>query len=449
MPDLMWLKCQQFLQDEGIEAMNWPARSPDLNLIEHIWDIMSHAIHQRHVAPQTVQELADALVQVVLNTFHYVMNKELQLEYFIHLLHLSIIHTVPEMSLYFISLAPKEVLDIQNDLSQSALHLAVYLGQVRVVEALVDKEVNLELQDRRGDTALHLACEKEHLDCAALLLLRGPRRRQNLLQLQNWKGLSCLHIATMKRNPALISLLIERGADINSPEGNSGKTPLHLAVQMVDQPLLLHLLRHAPKVDALMYNGCTPLHLAVGSEDSGLARLLCQAGADVLQRNLEGDTPQDLAEGNNQLLALLPFDDLKISGKPVVTFPWKQRQVPKLQGDPDRIQKMQTHPNIPTWAVPERQRPLEMGQQNPIVKEFPWQSPDLPHSQTPPTNYLQNQGSVSRKMSMRYAKILHLPSCLPFLEERLKLSPTGEYPRRSALFPEVCDIDLNEGIHKE
>ncbi|KAI4901847.1 hypothetical protein NFI96_010436 [Prochilodus magdalenae] len=55
--------CQQSLQDEGIEAMDWPARSPDLNPIEHICDIMSRSIHQRHVAPQTVQELADALVQ--------------------------------------------------------------------------------------------------------------------------------------------------------------------------------------------------------------------------------------------------------------------------------------------------------------------------------------------------------------------------------------------------
>uniref|UniRef100_A0AAZ3P6C1 Tc1-like transposase DDE domain-containing protein n=1 Tax=Oncorhynchus tshawytscha TaxID=74940 RepID=A0AAZ3P6C1_ONCTS len=55
--------CQQFLQEEGIDAMDWPARSPDLNPIEHIWDIMSRSIHQRHVTPLTVQVLADALVQ--------------------------------------------------------------------------------------------------------------------------------------------------------------------------------------------------------------------------------------------------------------------------------------------------------------------------------------------------------------------------------------------------
>jgi transposase len=82
--------CQQFLQEEGVDAMHWPARSPDLNLIEHIWDIMSHSIHQHHVAPQTVQELAEALVQVhglihlisidtlcgfVVSTFNYVKKK--------------------------------------------------------------------------------------------------------------------------------------------------------------------------------------------------------------------------------------------------------------------------------------------------------------------------------------------------------------------------------------
>uniref|UniRef100_A0A8C5R1R9 NF-kappa-B inhibitor epsilon n=1 Tax=Leptobrachium leishanense TaxID=445787 RepID=A0A8C5R1R9_9ANUR len=205
------------------------------------------------------------------------------------LLHLAVIHSMADIALYFISLVSAEILDIQNDL----------------------------YQDRKGDTALHVACKNQHLECARIIL-RGPGGPQNL-HLQNWKGLACLHVATLKSDHALISLLLESGADLNNQEGTSGKTPLHLAVEMLDSSLLTKLLRHRPSVNAAMYNGCTPLHLAVGRKDAGLARLLCQAGADTLLRNREGDTPHDLAEGNNQLLALLPFDDLKISGQPVVT----------------------------------------------------------------------------------------------------------------------------------
>ena len=44
--------------------MLWTDLPVPLNPIEHIWDIMSRSMHQRHVAPQTVQELTDALIQV-------------------------------------------------------------------------------------------------------------------------------------------------------------------------------------------------------------------------------------------------------------------------------------------------------------------------------------------------------------------------------------------------
>ena len=51
-----------YLNQEGIEVMDWPARSPDLNPIEHVWDYIYRRISQRQNRPITLPDLTQELI---------------------------------------------------------------------------------------------------------------------------------------------------------------------------------------------------------------------------------------------------------------------------------------------------------------------------------------------------------------------------------------------------
>ncbi|GFV47674.1 transposable element Tcb2 transposase [Trichonephila clavipes] len=52
---------EQLLESEDIERMDWPARSPDLNLIEHVLDFLGRRLAARTLLPVTIRELRSAL----------------------------------------------------------------------------------------------------------------------------------------------------------------------------------------------------------------------------------------------------------------------------------------------------------------------------------------------------------------------------------------------------
>ncbi|GFW41232.1 transposable element Tcb2 transposase [Trichonephila clavipes] len=52
---------EQLFESEDIERMDWPARSPDLNPIEHVWDFLGRRLAARTLPPVTIRELRLAL----------------------------------------------------------------------------------------------------------------------------------------------------------------------------------------------------------------------------------------------------------------------------------------------------------------------------------------------------------------------------------------------------
>ena len=52
-----------FLQDRNVSVLPWPSKSPDLNLIEHVWDLLDWRIRARAIPPRNVRELVGALVE--------------------------------------------------------------------------------------------------------------------------------------------------------------------------------------------------------------------------------------------------------------------------------------------------------------------------------------------------------------------------------------------------
>ena len=53
---------REALQEHGIPVMDWPANSPDLNIIEHAWDMIGRALEQHEPPIQTIPQLQQAIL---------------------------------------------------------------------------------------------------------------------------------------------------------------------------------------------------------------------------------------------------------------------------------------------------------------------------------------------------------------------------------------------------
>ncbi len=56
---------KRFLEhDNEFTLLNWPPQSPDLNPIEHLWDVVEREIRIMDVQPTNLQQLRDVIMSI-------------------------------------------------------------------------------------------------------------------------------------------------------------------------------------------------------------------------------------------------------------------------------------------------------------------------------------------------------------------------------------------------
>ncbi|KAH0631544.1 hypothetical protein JD844_005917 [Phrynosoma platyrhinos] len=180
-----------------------------------------------------------------------------------------------------------DYLDIQNDLGQTALHIAVILGASDFVGKLVSAGAGLCVQEKGGHTALHLACREGQRGCAQQLLAPAMGQRpcegnssRAQLDCTNYDGFTALHLAVLRKDVDMVSLLISGGSDLNKPELSCGRTPLHLAVESQSPEVVEYLLRAGADPEARMYVGYTPMYSAIHRPNEKIPQLLRAFGSE-------------------------------------------------------------------------------------------------------------------------------------------------------------------------
>jgi ankyrin repeat protein len=109
-----------------------------------------------------------------------------------------------------------------EDAKQSVLHIAVRQKQNAIIEALIEKNANMTCLDKNGLAPLHVAARialNESYDPINILIHNGAD-----IDIQTRKGNTALHIASLGRNRELVKYLLYAGANLFKKNKN-GETP--------------------------------------------------------------------------------------------------------------------------------------------------------------------------------------------------------------------------------
>lgn len=121
----------------------------------------------------------------------------------------------------------------ETDIDNMKIHSAATIGDVDLLQKLLDKQVDPDIRDEFGATPLEKACTSGHVSCAELLLERGAKAKGGYTT-----PATPLHRAALNNGPTgreLVRLLLRHGAD-PFRRNTSGWTAAEAALKAGFQP---------------------------------------------------------------------------------------------------------------------------------------------------------------------------------------------------------------------
>ena len=178
--------------------------------------------------------------------------------------------------------------EVQKRLDNALLGLSP-VTKYEEIQSLIDQGADINATDQQGNTPLlkllfSPSASKDKLD---LLLKNGAD-----VNAKNKDGLTPLMQATYIGDLAVMSALVQNGADVNKSGYASKETLLHMAVRLKNPDALAFLINNGAKsnIDAKGVKGRTALMEAILSGNKEVIAELVKGGADWSAKDANGET---------------------------------------------------------------------------------------------------------------------------------------------------------------
>ncbi|THX55134.1 WD40 repeat-like protein [Aureobasidium pullulans] len=208
----------------------------------------------------------------------------------------------------------------------TAAMMATFMGNVDVLEFLINAGARIHIQDHEGQTALHFAAKGRNLETVKLLIEAGSDThvvdtakstpltlasdheviaylidQGEIRESQDRRDEDELYLAAAKGREALVLELLTKGAHVNDQNGSHGSALQVAAVNGHEKTVRL-ILDHGAEV--LRKDGHyhkTPLISVAEKGNIALVKILIEAGSDVRAQDCFGETALHYAAENGHL----------------------------------------------------------------------------------------------------------------------------------------------------